>query len=184
MAGTRAAIRYAKAILELAIEKNTAAVVDEDMKLIKSTIANHKELYVALKSPVIKSEDKIAVLKEVFKEASEITKGLFNILEENRRIELLQAISEKYIIQYDAYKGKQTAIVTTAVALTPELEAKVLAKVKSLTSKEVTIENKIDASIMGGFILRVGDQQFDASVASKFRKLEREFSNNLYVSQL
>ncbi|SFU27408.1 F-type H+-transporting ATPase subunit delta [Pustulibacterium marinum] len=184
MVGTRAAIRYAKAILELAIEKDNAAVVDEDMKLIKSTIANNKELQVALKSPVIKSEDKIAVLKEIFKNVSEITKGLFNILEENRRIELLQTVSEKYIIQYNAYKGKQTAVVTTAVALTKELEAKVLAKVKELTSKDVTLENKIDPSIIGGFILRVGDQQFDASVSSKFSKLEREFSNNLYVSQL
>lgn len=184
MVSTRAALRYAKAILSLAADKGVADKVMADMALIDNTIAENKELQVLLKSPVIKSEIKINILKDVFTDISEVTKGLFSILEENRRIELLQAITEKFKALYLAKKGEETAVVTTAVALTKEMEAKVLAKVTALTNQKVTLENKIDPAIMGGFILRVGDKQFDASVASKFRKLEREFKNNLYVSQL
>ena len=70
------------------------------------------------------------------------------------------------------------AIVTTAVPLTDDLKTKVLAKVKELTGKEASIENIIDDSILGGFILRVGDIQYNASIANKLSKLKREFTLN------
>ncbi|GLB48111.1 ATP synthase F1 subunit delta [Neptunitalea lumnitzerae] len=184
MVSTRAAIRYAKAMLSLAIDQNIADKVDADMKLIKNTINGSKDLRLMIESPIVKAEVKIASLKEIFADVTEVTKGLFSVLEENKRINLLQAVAEKYIIQYHAYKGEQTAVVTTAVPLTAELETKVLAKINQLTNKKITLENKVDPTIIGGFVLRIGDKQYDASVAAKFRKLEREFNNNLYVSQL
>jgi F-type H+-transporting ATPase subunit delta len=78
----------------------------------------------------------------------------------------------------------EVATVTTAVPLTKELEAKVLAKIKELTGNDVSLENKIDESIIGGFILRVGDLQYNASIANKLNTLKREFTNNTYVSKL
>ena len=69
-------------------------------------------------------------------------------------------------------------MVTTAVPLTDDLNAKVLAKVKELTGKEAVIENKVDESILGGFILRVGDMQYNASIANKLNNLKRTFSQN------
>jgi F-type H+-transporting ATPase subunit delta len=78
----------------------------------------------------------------------------------------------------------EVATVTTAVPLTKELEAKVLAKVKELTGNDVSLENKIDENIIGGFILRVGDLQYNASIANKLNTLKREFTNNTYVSKL
>ena len=74
--------------------------------------------------------------------------------------------------------GKEVAKVTTAIPMTNDLEIKVLAKVKELTSKAVTLENMVDESILGGFILRVGDKQYDASISNKLSKLKREFSLN------
>ncbi|GLB52865.1 ATP synthase subunit delta [Neptunitalea chrysea] len=184
MVSTRAAIRYAKAMLSLAIDNKIADKVDAEMKLIRNTIVSNKELRLMLMSPIVKADVKIAALKEIFADVSEITKGLFSVLEENKRINLLQTVAEKYIIQYHAYKGEQTAVVTTAIPLTGGLEAKVLAKITELTDKKITLENKVDPTIIGGFVIRIGDKQYDASVAAKFRKLEREFNNNLYVSQL
>ena len=81
---------------------------------------------------------------------------------------------------YNESKGLQAATVITAVAITPELETKVLAKVTELTgSTEVDLENIVDESIIGGFVLRVGDTQYNASIASQLGKLKREFSNSL-----
>ena len=76
-------------------------------------------------------------------------------------------------------KGEEVAVVTTAVPLTAALEKKILAKVKELTGSKVSLENKIDESIVGGFVLRIGDLQYDASVANKLNTLKREFTNSL-----
>jgi F-type H+-transporting ATPase subunit delta len=78
---------------------------------------------------------------------------------------------------YDESKGVEVAKVTTALPITPELEKKVLAKIADFSNKKITINNIVDPEIIGGFILRVGDQQYNASVASKLSELKREFSN-------
>jgi F-type H+-transporting ATPase subunit delta len=94
-------------------------------------------------------------------------------------LNLLGVIATEYNTLYDRLKETQVAKVTTAVPLTDDLRSKVLAKVKELSgSKEVTLENIIDESILGGFILRVGDIQYNASVADKLNKLKREFTLN------
>ena len=90
----------------------------------------------------------------------------------------IEAVATEYTSLFDASQGFQKAHVTTAVALTDDMNAKVLAKVKELTGKEALIENTIDESILGGFILRVGDLQYNASIANNFNKLKRTFSQN------
>ena len=178
MAGARAAIRYAKAVLSLATDQNTAEVVNKDMKLIATTIAESKDLSDMLDSPVVRSSDKKAVLLEVFKGSNEITTNLIDTLISNKRLALLNDVAASYNTLYDELKGTQIAIVTTAVPLTEELKVLVLAKVKTLTGKDVEVENRIDESILGGFILRVGDIQYNASIANKLNKLKREFTLN------
>lgn len=178
MAGARAAIRYAKAVLSLASDKNTTEVVNNDMKLIAKTIAESSDLNSMLQSPVVSSSVKKAVLLDVFKNANEITRNLIDTLITNKRLPLLEQVALKYNLLYDELTGTQTAQVTTAVPLTDALKAKVLAKVKELTGKDVEIKSTIDESILGGFILRVGDIQYNASIANKLNKLKREFTLN------
>jgi F-type H+-transporting ATPase subunit delta len=178
MAGTRAAIRYAKAVLSLASDQNTAEVVNNDMKLIAATIEENVELSEVLKSAVVKSDVKKAALIQIFPNINAISSGLFNILMSNKRIELLGDVASKYSVLFDELNGKEVAQVTTAIPMTNDLELKVLAKVKELTSKAVELENIVDESILGGFILRVGDKQYNASVSNKLNKLKREFTLN------
>ncbi len=176
---SRAAIRYAKATLDFAIEKKAADAVEKDMRNIASTIGDNTELQNLLESPVIKGEIKKNTLQEVFKGSSEITQGVISTLTDNKRIALLQEVALKYIILHEQLKGEDVAFVTTAVPLTAELEKKVLAEVAKITGNKVTIQNKIDESILGGFVLRVGDLQYDASIANKLNGLKREFTNSL-----
>ena len=178
MKGTRAAIRYAKAILDLATDQNSASLVNDDMKLIVSAIDDNKELKSFLDNPVVKVAQKTAVLKEVFSKTNAITLGLIDVLAENKRITLLGAVATEFTSLFDASQGFQKAHVTTAIPLTDEMNTKVLAKVKELTGKEALIENIVDESILGGFILRVGDLQYNASIANNFNKLKRTFSQN------
>ena len=178
MAGARAAIRYAKAVLSLASDQKSTDVVNNDMKLIASTIANNKELNDALQSPVIPSSVKKAVLLDVFKKTDKTTSGLINTLINNNRIDILGAVATKYSQLLDESKGIELATVTTAIALTADLEKKVLAKAKELTGKNIEVKSIIDESILGGFILRIGDLQYNASVANQLNKLKREFTLN------
>ncbi|WP_375325949.1 ATP synthase F1 subunit delta [Flagellimonas sp. GZD32] len=175
----RAAIRYAKATLDFAIEKKAAEAVENDMREIAATIAENVELQNVLESPIIKAEVKTNTLLEIFKGANEITKGLVGTLIGNKRIAMLQEVAYKYIILHEKLKGEEVAYVTTAVPLTAELEKKILAQVTKATGNKVTLENKVDESIIGGFVLRVGDTQYDASIANKLNGLKREFTNSL-----
>jgi len=178
MAGARAAIRYAKAVLSLASDQNTTDIVNVDMKLIANTIAESKDLSDMLKSPVVSSTIKKSVLLEVFKQSNKTILNLIDTLISNNRIDILGDVAVKYNQLFDQSKGIELATVTTAVALTTDLEKKVLAKAKELTGKEVEVENIIDESIIGGFILRVGDIQYNASIANQLGKLKREFTLN------
>jgi F-type H+-transporting ATPase subunit delta len=174
---SRAAIRYAKAVLSLAQDKKTTEDVQKDMQSIIATVSGSAELRMVLSSPLIKSEIKLASLREIFKSTGEITQNLFDVLIENKRVNLLGDVAKQYIVLFDQLNNTQVAKVTTAVPLDKGLSAKVLTKIKELTGNEATIENIIDESIIGGFILRVGDLQYNASIANMLTNLRRELSN-------
>jgi F-type H+-transporting ATPase subunit delta len=178
MAGSRAAVRYAKAVLSLATDKNKAEAVNNDMKLMAKTITENIELGNMLNNAVIKSETKKATLTAIFPNLNQISSNLFDVLISNKRVNILNDIAIQYSILFDTFNGKQVAKVTTAIPMTKELEIKVLAKVKELTNKEVALENIVDETILGGFILRVGDKQYNASISNKLNKLKREFTLN------
>lgn len=174
---SRAAIRYAKAILDMAHSNGKASNVNEDMKSIATSIAESAELKDFLANPTVKGEVKISALSEIFASAQNETKGLFQLLLENKRFEILPAIASQYNHLFDEMSGVEVAKVTTAFPITPELEAKVLAKIKEFSTKTVTIQNIVDESIIGGFVLRIGDKQYNASVASRLQTLRRELLN-------
>lgn len=177
MASTRAAIRYAKAILDLANSKGVAEAVNNDMKLIADAIETNEELSTFIQNPTTKVEVKESALLEVFANVNGVTKGLFHLLFENKRFEILEAIALEYKKLFDENNGVEVATVTTAIPMDAALEAKVLAKIATLSDKKITIENVVDPSIIGGFILRIGDQQYNASVANRLQVLKRELSN-------
>ncbi|PKQ45727.1 ATP synthase F1 subunit delta [Confluentibacter flavum] len=178
MAGARAAIRYAKAVLSLASDEKTADVVNAEMKLIAKTISQSKDLSDVFKSPVVSSSIKKSILLEVFKNSSKSILNLIDTLISNNRIDILSDVAQKYNQLFDESKGIELATVTTAVALTDDLKKKVLAKAKELTGKDIEVENVIDESIIGGFILRIGDIQYNASITNQLSKLKREFILN------
>jgi len=181
MASSRAAQRYAKALLDLATEQNSQESINKEVRDIHQTLANSQELRNVLKSPVVKPASKVASLKAIFKTAPVSVQNLFKVLANNNRIADLNLVTKKFIELYDERNNVKVATVTTAETLTPEMEAKILSKVKALTGSEVTLKNKIDQEILGGFILRIGDQQYDASIQGKLNDLKARFKNKAHV---
>jgi F-type H+-transporting ATPase subunit delta len=178
MSSTRAAIRYAKAILEIADSQKVATEVSKDMALIASTLASNSDLSSFIQNPLIKTESKMEVVSKVFASVNPVSKNIFKLVQDNKRFEILDDIAVEFNKLYDVMNGVEVAKVTTAIAIDAVLEAKVSAKIASFSSsKKITIENTIDPSIIGGFILRIGDKQYNASIANRLQVLKRELSN-------
>lgn len=173
---SRAAIRYAKAILDIATASNNTTAVNNDMKTIVSEIKESVDLKDFLANPVVNDALKMNALSEIFPSLQAETKGLFQLLLANKRFEILSAIAVQFNKLFDLASGVEQAVVTTAVPLTAELETLVTNKLKEFSSNTISITNVIDESIIGGFVIRIGDKQYNASVANKLQQLKREFT--------
>ena len=177
MYGSRVANRYAKALLEYALQQNALEAVFADMTLIDKTIKSHKDLERMLISPIVKTTVKKNVLSKIFTMVTPETQRLFELLIHNGRLPILGVVAEKFVVQYNIYKNQKTAVVTTATPLDESTRKEML-----LTkNNNVTLENKVDKNIIGGFILRVGDVQYNASVAHKLNRLKQEFQEKLFL---
>jgi len=173
---SRAASRYAKAILSLATDQGAAVAVNNDMKSVLVTVSKNKELQDFLKSPVVTGDKKLGALELIFKDVNALTVKSFGLLVTNKRVDILADVATQYIVLFEEMNKRVIATVTTAVPLDAALEQKVLEKAEALAGKEVTLEKLVDPAIIGGFILRVGDQEINASVQSKLSGLKRAFT--------
>ena len=179
---SRATTRYAKALLELSIEKNVIESSYNDMALVDSTCLKNKELILLLKSPVIKTEKKLRILKQIFeKEISVFSMNFIAIIVKKNREALLPQIANAFVSQYKKHKNIQEAIVTTAIPLTKELKSAIIRYIKKNGEIEVELTEVVDKNIIGGAIIKIGDKQLDASVVSQISELRQMFNKNLYL---
>ncbi len=184
MKDTKVAARYAKALLDLSIELKSLEVVLADMKMIYSVCAENPELTAVLRSPIIKSDKKLSILNELFgKQICPLTQKYLNLLSAKSRETYLQDIAQQFVNQYKQNKGIATAVISSAIGLDEVSRRRVLDMVKTSTKSEVELVEKIKADLLGGFILRIGDTQVDASVLRQIKNLKRNFNENPYVKE-
>ena len=174
MSEHRAAYRYAKALMDLAVEQGKVLEIEKDMRLVLETIQESDPLKEMLHSPVITDQNKGAALKALFKKTQPLTSELFNLLATNKRVDILREVVEQFETLFEKMQGQDVATVITAVALNAGLEKKILKQLKEITGREVVIENEIDPELIGGFILQMGDLEYNASISSKLGNLKRE----------
>jgi F-type H+-transporting ATPase subunit delta len=184
MQGVRFPSRYAKALLDLSVEQNQLEAVYADMQLVAASIGGSKDLELLLKSPVVNSDKKSAILKAVFTQLNKVTDGFIQLLVSKGRESFLADIAHSFIAQYKSMKGITVAYVKTAVALDGATRDKIIAQAKSLAGGSIEIDEVVEPELIGGFVLRVGDQLIDHSVSGKLKSLKREFSENLYVAEI
>lgn len=182
MVETKVAKRYAKSLFDLALEQGVLDTVNQDMQLLAAVCDSNRDLTLLLGNPIIHSDRKLSVLEAIFgSHVSKISMAFFRIITRKGREANLPAIAEEFVAQYKRSKGIATAIVTSAVGLDDGLRSEVYRIVRDSVKSEVELIEKVDKRLIGGFVLRVGDKQYDASVAAELRKLTREFSANPYI---
>ena len=174
MKAGRVSIRYAKALLEFAIESRKEKSVFHEMQNILSVMESSPDLEAALNSPVLPGSQKRKIIDEIFPKASKMVKSLFDLLSQNGREGILGGAAQHYIQLFDTHQGKVVATVTSAVPLTADLEKELLKKAATLNPLKIQLKNIVDPTIKGGFILRVGDLQYNASIADRLEALKRE----------
>jgi F-type H+-transporting ATPase subunit delta len=184
MEGTRAAARYAKSFLELALEKGQLEKAYADMKYIADVCRNNHEFTVFLKSPIIKTDKKQSVLKAVLGgNIDKITESFIQLITAKKREMYLPGIAEEFMNQYNQKKQILKAVVTTASGIDEATRKQVLDLIKGTGENAVVLEEKIDKNIIGGIIIRVGDKQIDASIARKLNDLKRDFKESPFVKK-
>ena len=179
MKSGRVATRYAKALLEFSFEKKVQKNVFEEIKNILSIMQKNVNLNDALNNPILPTKQKRKILSDIFNKSSSPVQRFFDLLSQNNREGMLANIAQKYIQLFNAKQGKTVASVTTAVALTKEMEIKLLKKASELSAFKIELKNIIDPKIKGGFVLRVGDLQYNASISDRIFNLKRELTTYL-----
>lgn len=182
MIDTKVATRYAKSLLDLAAERNITDKVFEDMKLIAETCKSNPDLALVFRSPIINTDKKNAIIKSVFGgKIDQVTFAFLDIITRKRREYYLEQIAAAFIAQYKKSKNISIAYITTASPIDDKLRKEILNLMKTGSDKTVELVENINKDLIGGFILRYGDEQFDASVARKLKSLRKDFRDNLYM---
>lgn len=186
MQNPRLASRYAKSILDLAKEQNKVEVVLSDMQLLNKACQQTPELAQLLKSPLLKADKKFAVIKATFEgKIDSLTLSYIDLLIKKGRESILADTAESYEAQYNEIAEIKTATVTTAFPMDEALRSQILAKIKeNLNTEKVLIKTKIDASIIGGFIIEMDGKLFDASIKRDLNDIKHQFVNNIFIPSI
>ncbi|MCB9196945.1 MAG: ATP synthase F1 subunit delta [Flavobacteriales bacterium] len=179
MKGSLASKRYAKSLLTLALEQNNLDKVYADMKLLSQAVEDSKDLKSLLNNPIIKSDKKNSILSAIFGGKIEELSSKFIALVTNKGREiLLPTIAKAFEDAYRDYKNISTVEVTSAVALSEEQKKRILAIAAKQGVANAEVIEKVDASLIGGFIMRMGDKQIDASISHRINTLKQELIKN------
>ena len=182
MSEVRVAKRYAKSLLELAVEQDCLQEVIEDVRVFGKAIDENRQLFLAMKSPVIKQAHKKIILDRIFGgKLSNLTISFFDIVCRKGRASVLPAVANEFERQYNLFLGIEKASVVAASELTDDLRKEFEAMVGQITNcKQVILEEKIEPDLVGGFILKVGDKQIDDSISGRLRIMKNKLITRSY----
>lgn len=186
MLNPRLASRYAKSLIDISVERNSLEETLKDMQLLDAVCKQNSEFVAMMRSPVIKADKKTAIIEAIFSNRiSVLTITFLKLLISKGREQSIDEIAVAFIVQYRLNKKMRMVKLTTATAVDATVVEVLRSKLANMYHEStIHIETAVDASLIGGFILDMGDKQMDASVARDLNDIKKQFSKNLYVSQI
>jgi F-type H+-transporting ATPase subunit delta len=168
-------VRYAKALFQLAEEEKKLEAVRKDVEMLLVTVNNSKEFADFLENPLIKSSEKTSIVNTLFKgNTNELTLQFLHLLIENKRESYLKGICLYTIHLHKQKLGIQDAVFTTASEISSTHKKEIFDFITRKFKIKIELQEKIEPDIIGGFILRIEDQQINASIHSQLLKMKRE----------
>ncbi|MCH5596873.1 ATP synthase F1 subunit delta [Niabella ginsengisoli] len=183
MLNPRLAYRYAKALLDIAIEKGQLDRVFTDVQWLKEVCQQSSDFVSLLRSPIIKADKKQKIVDAITKDSiSEITNGFIRLLISKVRESHLPEMLNEFVKLYKQHKNISTVKLTTAVPVSDAVKDGIIAQVKKAADIEnVELEETVNPDIIGGFVLEMGDKMIDASIAYDLREVAKQFKNNDFI---
>ena len=178
MSDFRVASRYARSVFDLSIELKKVDKVYADMLVLDQVCKDNRNLVTLLKNPIVRYDYKLRVLHNVFeKHVDELTIRFFDLICRKNRSSILPETSKVFVMLYHDFKGIVKADVTSAVKLSAAIKKDFENLVAKATGKKVELDAIVDESLLGGYVLKIGDNQIDNSLKSKLNNLRRELKS-------
>jgi len=179
---TRAAYRYALALLETAEEQDAIDRVSTDLRMIEDLIRESREFLVFLRSPVINTQKKKSILTELFgKQLNATTFGFLLLLTTKNREAMLPEIIQQFYRLRDERAGIVQATVRTPIPLTKEQEKKLSTTLERIMKKKIRLQEILDPQVKGGARVQIGDTVWDGSVAHQLEVLRERFTKGVHA---
>ena len=186
MPNPRLAGRYAKSLIDLAIEKGELEKIFADMQWLQQVCKQSRDFLSLLKSPIIKADKKQKIVDAVTAgKINNITALFTRLLIAKGRESFLPEIITAFINQYKRHKNIYIVKLTTAVPLKEDLKNAIISQVKKTSNMEnIELETSVNKDLIGGFVLQAGDKLIDASIAYDLKQIARQFENNDFVYKI
>ena len=181
MSDFRVSHRYATSLLETALEKMNLEKVSADVLFLVKVLEENRKLVSMLESPVIRPELKLNVLKEIFeKRISKESTDFIEFVVSKKRENLILSIGKRFLELRDEHLGIANVAVTTATEFTDDQRKVLQTRLESILKKKVRLSFKIDLNLVGGFIAKVSDTLYDASIKHQLDLLRKQFLTGEY----
>ena len=163
---------YAQALLGLADRQGEVDEILEQLEQLRSLMEEAPALEDFLGTPLVQEETRKVALEKLFRgQASDLLVDTLQVMNSKGRLGLIQALVVAYREEYEELRGRIDVRVTTAVPLSDSLRQRLRVATSEVTGKEAQLVEEVDQSILGGMILRIGDQKIDTSIAKEIRQL-------------
>ena len=174
---SRAAIRYAKAIFEIAKEENSIDSVFGDMKTVEILCNSSHDFKNLLSNSQINHNEKKTAILSLIKDHNSLTIKLLDLLIQNKRVNIVNDIANSFIQLYNSHNDIKEAVVITASPIDKDLEEKILSKINISDLKSINLKNIVNPEILGGFIIRFDGKEYNASVKQNLNNLKTQLTN-------
>ena len=170
-----AARRYARALLDVALDKGDPASLRGELRDAASALKQHSQLYDALTHPSVGTESRKRLVAAVWGDrgASELFVRLMDLLAERDRLALLPAIEQAFVSAWNSHRGVVSAKATTAVALDETQAGALVGAIEKAAGVQVELETDVDPGVLGGVCVRFGGRVFDGTVRAQLKTLHQ-----------
>jgi F-type H+-transporting ATPase subunit delta len=170
-------------LIDLAKEQNSLEVVKGDISAFQQTLNSSVALQNLLKNPVVNQGDKIAILRKLFAQSfNKTTMSFFEIIVRKNRSSILETVANAFIDQFNEHNNIISATVKTAQPIDDRITTEVMQFIQKQSGKKVALTKIVDPSLIGGLVIQIGDNLYDASIAGKLNKVKQNLLNT-YISK-
>ncbi len=183
MLNPRLASRYAKALLNISVEKEQLDNVYADIQWLLAICKSNRDFVSLLRSPIIKADKKQKIVDAITEnKINDVTGSFLKLIISKGREANLPEVLPAFISLYKKHNNIHPVTLTTAVPVSDTVKNNILNQVKrSAGVEKIELEEKVDPNLIGGFVLEMGDKMVDASIAYDLREVAKQFKNNDFI---